>query len=366
MSRLIGLTTVLLLGYLSIAPAWLFLSPPESELATHSAPRAVVDTPESCHYCPPAPNAIVFTGDVMLARHVERLADQYGDHYSFTGLSKMLTRSDVVVTNFEASIPAKHVTTPDFAMRFSVPYRLAALLPAYSMRYVSLANNHADDFGESGYTHTKQLLTQAGVTAFGHPAIVQTTSITYIELTEVRVAVLGINATYQAPDAAELTKIVTEASDASDWQVAYVHWGDEYQLHHNLAQRSLAAQLVAAGVDVIIGHHPHVVQDVDIIDGVPVFYSLGNFIFDQYFSSAVQEGLLVRLRFSASDINYELLPVTTKYSTAQPQLMTKAETTRFLTELRGRSQLSITDQFSLGLLPDYRLASSTQISIMTE
>lgn len=366
MLRLASLGAVFILTSTAMSSDWLFVLLPNIAIDQQTHPVATDSIGHDCAHCPTAPEAIVFTGDMMLARYVERLATKNGDHYSFANFSSFLKRSDAVVTNFEASIPVSHTPTPDFTMRFSVPYRLAALLPEYNIQFASLANNHAYDFNEEGYINTQTQLARLGVTAFGHPSRIDNTAVAYVELSESTVAIVGIHTLYRQPEIEELTNVFTEAALRSDWQVAYVHWGNEYEQLHSNAQQAMAEQLVAAGADVIIGHHPHVVQDIAMIDGVPVFYSLGNFIFDQYFSTVVQEGLLVRLRFNTTEIDYELIPVTSKYSIAQPRLMSSSAAADFITKIRNRSNLSISDQLLVGFQPAFGLATSTQISIMTE
>jgi poly-gamma-glutamate synthesis protein (capsule biosynthesis protein) len=95
----------------------------------------------------------------------------------------------------------------------------------------------------------------------------------------------------------------------------------EYNAHPTEGQRRLARELVALGADVIVGHHPHWVQDHETISGVPVYYSLGNLIFDQMWSEETKKGLVVRLTFeNKKQINEELLPVYMK-NHAQPQFV---------------------------------------------
>ena len=129
----------------------------------------------------------------------------------------------------------------------------------------------------------------------------------------------------------------------------YVHWGDEYELVHNAKQRDLAEKLIAAGVDLIIGHHPHVVQDIEVIDGVPVLYSLGNFIFDQYFSTEVQIGYTVDLVLSSTSQKVNLVPHTAQAKT-QPRLMTETEKIGFHEALAHRSDPTLTNAIKAGLI----------------
>jgi poly-gamma-glutamate synthesis protein (capsule biosynthesis protein) len=117
--------------------------------------------------------------------------------------------------------------------------------------------------------------------------------------------------------------------------VAMVHGGDEYKLTSNAKQQTLYRGLIDAGVDVVVAHHPHVTEEVELYHGKPIFYSLGNFIFDQYFQKEVEEGLAVKLTLSASEATYELLPIKGNHS--QPALMEDEQKAVFLTDVAKRS-----------------------------
>jgi hypothetical protein len=126
----------------------------------------------------------------------------------------------------------------------------------------------------------------------------------------------------------------------SDMQIAYVHWGTEYELAHNAAQETLAHVLIDAGADAVIGHHPHVVQDVAFYKDKPIFYSLGNFIFDQYWDTDVQTGLGVRMTIDDGSIAYEAIPFTTAGSRVQPTIMQDADAHTLFTRIFGSGNTS--------------------------
>jgi poly-gamma-glutamate synthesis protein (capsule biosynthesis protein) len=113
-------------------------------------------------------------------------------------------------------------------------------------------------------------------------------------------------------------------------QIAYIHWGKEYDSVHSKEQEVLAHFLIDNGVDAVIGHHPHVVQDIEVYKGKPIFYSLGNFIFDQYFSDEVQEGLAVRVDTSKDILRYTLIPFESKSIKSQPKLLSLLDKDTYL------------------------------------
>lgn len=322
----------------------LFLGDTYAVTADEPAPAPVSDDPEI------ARTRIQFVGDIMLARDVERLMGLYGSSYPYTHIADALD-APYVVGNFEAAVPEVHEPTPSMTMRFSVSEQHLAALQEAGVTHVSLANNHAYDHGNAGYLHSLRALERAGVEPFGHPHELGNVSVSFLALDPVEVAVIGIYAVVSVPSEAELAALVKEASARSDMQIAYLHWGDEYELVHNANQERLAHALADLGIDVVIGHHPHVVQDIELYNGTPIFYSLGNFIFDQYFSTDVQQGLMLDLAVS-NDGSYtvSLVPVTTEASRTAPRLMTGHERDTFLAALAKRSTPALAAGIERGLL----------------
>ena len=89
-----------------------------------------------------------------------------------------------------------------------------------------------------------------------------------------------------------MQKSITALRERVDLIFVSLHWGEEYQLQSNVEQQRIARALIDVGADAVIGHHPHVIQEVEEYNGGWIFYSLGNFIFDQYFSPETMEGLV--------------------------------------------------------------------------
>ena len=145
---------------------------------------------------------------------------------------------------------------------------------------------------------------------------------------------------------AEALETIEQQNEPPRTIIVLIHWGTEYSLKSSPAQQSLAHQLIDAGADLIIGHHPHVVQDIEQYNDKLIFYSLGNFIFDQYFSNEVQQGLLVGLEFQDKQLVFDLLPIQSKLS--QPFLMEGNIRETFLKRLAGRSSPSLSTDIELG------------------
>lgn len=305
------------------------------------------------------PTEVVFVGDILLARDVETKQHRFGHHYPFRRIT--FKSNQYIVGNFESSIPPVHQHTPDLHMQFSSATSSGTVLRTAGFTHVSLANNHTLDYGAASFDHTKEVLQAAGIDSFGHPNVLNDNSYSIVSTLHGNLALIGLQAIDILPNLVELEQLLARVSAKSDWQVVYIHWGPEYQLSASQLQTTFARKLVAFGADLIIGHHPHVVQNIDLIDGVPVFYSLGNFVFDQYFSLAVQEGLTIVLDISAQQIRLE--PVTSIDSRTQPRYLTSDEKQIFLEQLAAVSAVQLDTQIRSGVLKlDWQVASSAKIA----
>lgn len=292
-------------------------------------------------------NAMVVVGDIMLGRDVEKKIAAEGVSFPFRNVTNLLN-GKVVIGNFEAAVPKVHMPTPALGMVFSVKKENLASLVEAGFTHFSLANNHAFDHGQKGFSDTKEALELYGFKVFGDPSKIASTSITRADISGLAVAIVALNATSRYPSEAELQAPLEEMQKLSDVQIAYIHWGEEYRDQHNSAQEELAHTLVDGGVDLIIGHHPHVVQDIEQYKEALIFYSLGNFVFDQYFSDEVEIGMLLRIEFAQNEGEIELILTDSRNSKASPQLMTGADRKIFLDKLSARSSYSIREDIAGG------------------
>lgn len=294
------------------------------------------------------PISIIFTGDVMLARDVEMRLLREERGYLLSAMKDTLS-ADAVVMNFEASVPEKHIQTKHMEMRFSVRQDLISELSLSSPTYLSLANNHSLDYGVAGYNNTVRVLEGAGFRPYGHASRISTTSLSVIERKDQRILVLHVNATYGKPDISLIKNIVDSAGPAN-LTVAYIHWGTEYEPLNDNEQKNLAHSLIDSGFDLIVGHHPHVVQNIERYKDGLIFYSLGNFIFDQYWRPEVEEGLILKLVGEGSGWKVALVPVESTTVRAQPRLMLGEARQTFLEGLANRSDRELAEEISFGLI----------------
>lgn len=286
------------------------------------------------------PAQMLFVGDIMLARHVERLMGQHGVGYPFEGVHEAFTRYDAIVGNFEATIPETHIHTPDFTFQFSVRPTYLSVLKDVGFTHLSLANNHAYDFGQAGYIHTQKVCAEHELACFGRPAEVSGVSVQHLALGDTSIAVIAIHDTGAYVDRAEIDAVLAAHSKTDvSYLFAYIHWGEEYEKLHSVRQEALAHYLIENGVDAVIGHHPHVVQDIEIYEGRPIFYSLGNFIFDQYFVDEVQYGLGVEVSETSEGVMFDLVPFTSIDTRSQPHVMPETEAEHFLDTIPGAAEI---------------------------
>lgn len=285
---------------------------------------------------------ILFVGDVFLGRYVETLIKENTPDYPFTGLNSLVKKYDYIIGNFEAPIREQHEQTPINSMSFSVATSSIETLKNY-FSFFSLANNHTFDGGAKDLAFTRQTLLANKVGVFGDPNTVDASTVTYISHNGSQIAIIGINAVTEF-SASSTAALLAEVSKQSAMQIVFIHWGEEYKLVHDSKQQEMAYQLIDSGADVIIGAHPHVVQDIGVYKGVPIFYSLGNFVFDQYFSDEVQVGLGVELTLKNNEIAYSLIPFTALESKSSPRLMTINEKQSFMNTLSAKSDPSIAEK----------------------
>jgi poly-gamma-glutamate synthesis protein (capsule biosynthesis protein) len=326
-------------------------------------PDVVVGEPEGSPTTTVA--ALWFVGDVMLSRDVAARVRRSGDPGHAWNGTRALFGGEPLVVNFESCLSETLQYDGRSSMRFPVGTSVLPVLAEVGVTHVSLANNHALDCGREDLARMPAHFARHGINAFGHPVVVSTTSLSYVPFGDKSIALVGVHTLFAEPDPDVLRTLLTEAASSSDLQIAFVHWGDEYTLRANAAQRDLAQVLIDSGIDAVIGHHPHVIQDIERRDGVLVFYSLGNFIFDQYFSEEVLTGLVLRLAYRQGALGFELHPVSTASQYVVPAPLTGESRQAVLDALSDRSAIAIRGAVRAGWLPLSEVASSQKPAIIS-
>ncbi len=274
---------------------------------------------------------LTFFGDLMLGRHVRVLMDRYGQDYPFQEMDRAyLQTNDLLIANLEGPVAEKAIqTSKSIAFRFLPD--VVPLLKKYYFDALSSANNHTFDMGAQGLEDTFRLLPEGGLTSFGHPRDLNEQSVALLTVNGRKIALLGLNHTDFKLDKAAVTTRITELRDQGYQVIPYIHWGVEYKHTPTTEQVDQAHAFVDAGAIAVVGMHPHVVQSIEIYNNAPIFYSLGNAVFDQYFSQDTQEGLSFTMRLTPEEMQIYLSPI--KIEQSQFRLMLPDERTKFLQKL---------------------------------
>ncbi|KUK83576.1 MAG: hypothetical protein XD98_0304 [Microgenomates bacterium 39_6] len=246
---------------------------------------------------------ILFGGDLMFDRHIRLFADKKGGYdFVLADLKNLFFDYDLVAANLEGPITDNSSVSagtepgaPDNFI-FTFDPQVARTLFDHNIRLVSLGNNHILNFGRPGLVSTRQYLLDAGVDYFGFTGDSQGQTL----IKKVDGVVLGFANYNQFIEGglAAAREDINFLVGMVDWLILYAHWGNEYQSQAEPSIKELARDFVDQGVDLIIGSHPHVVEEKEIYQGRNIYYSLGNFVFDQYFSSEVMNGLLVGIEIN--------------------------------------------------------------------
>jgi poly-gamma-glutamate synthesis protein (capsule biosynthesis protein) len=253
---------------------------------------------------------VAFVGDLMLSRSVGADLKASGDYDApFAAFAPWLRSADLAFGNLETAItPGREIKPQEMMFRADAP--VAAAMAWAGFDVVSLANNHTPNFGSTGLMDTFKVLKDAGVRYVGagrddfeayQPAYLQANGLTFAFIAESDsdLAPKSYGATAQHPgtalfDLAKLKAAIAEARGVADVVIFSMHSGREYTPTPSGRQRLFAHAAIDAGADLVIGHHAHVVQEMEVYGGKPIFYGLGNFIFDQTGFKDTQDALAVR------------------------------------------------------------------------
>ncbi len=267
---------------------------------------------------PPAePATLLFVGDIMLSRKIGAIMAEKNDWtYPFLEIKNVLKEADLVVGNLEGPISSRG-TKLGSIYSFRADPRAVAGLSSAPVGVVSLANNHVWDYGREALSETLDILKTAGIDYIGagvdyveahQPVIrdVKGTKIAFLGYTNL--VPVGITGEKSAPvvaflDLKQVVPDIARAKELADLVVVSFHWGDEYETKHNRSQEEIAHTVIDAGADLVIGHHPHVGQEIEEYHGGYIAYSLGNFVFDQNFSADTRTGLILEVTLKNKKID---------------------------------------------------------------
>lgn len=281
---------------------------------------------------------ILFGGDVFLDRSVRRSIESGTDVWA--PVENFLKSYKYKVANLEGPIKNKEKAAPNGSFSFSFQEEYIDKLKDLGFTALSLANNHTLNEKTQGLVATRGYLQKIGISYFGDPNNeIDYCCLTYIyengelkpDITNFsdrksllgdsvkRIAFVGELDLYGG-NGDKILKKIKELKAAGSFVIVYPHWGVEYETGIAPIEQKRAHELIDAGADLVIGSHPHVVQPIEEYKGKIIFYSLGNFLFDQHFSYDTLHGLLVEVEFTDSGLKFTLFPTEQDKKTFQISL----------------------------------------------
>ncbi len=310
--------------------------PPPVSTSTPLITVAATATPVPSPSPTPTPTAtpetttFLFTGNIVPARCVQAKIDETGNpDYPYEEVKELIQGVDFAVGTLNATL--SDYTQPTGCVdTFLLVGRAenAQALANAGFDAMSVATNHIKNCGLSrcgdrAFLETLENLSQAGVQPIGAGAnLAEALSPQVFTLNGVRFALVSLGelesttfATDTTPgigvlDEDNLRQAIAAARAAGDVVIALPHWGPEYSVNPNYRQLNFAEIAVEAGADLIVGNHTHTVQALEAINGVPVFYGLGNFMFDQDWSRETAQGVALIVTFTGRQFTgFELVPV---------------------------------------------------------
>lgn len=289
--------------------------------------------------------------------HVQFFGDVFIDH-KFLGqaalaptnplgisddLQSLLRSSFYNIANFEGVVTSNRMKFGDKTFHLRMPTNVPSHLARLRIDAASIGNNHSMDFGLFGLFETMARLNRAGIATFGaglnsshafQPLLAH--------LPGQSLCVFSFAKTYPAstwatthfagvanPSPAYISRLIQKCTQDGFATIVVFHWGRELEKTPQTYQRDLAHSCIDAGAMAVIGHHPHVLQDIEVYDGAPIFYSVGNFLFSSAPVHSVQEGVSVRLILNQQGPSFDIVPlqVNNRLINFQTRLLQESEPT---------------------------------------
>ena len=279
---------------------------------------------------------VTLVGDMMFGRHIEDvIIKNFGYEYLFQYVRPYFQYSDYVTGNFENPIVYQAgYPKADKFIHLSTSPEAAKALKEVGFSTVSLANNHMKDYGKQGLLDTLKAFREAKLETVGAGSnLKEAAEVVYQTVNGIKIATLGFsdvmpvdframhNRSGIAPaDPDVWFPQVAKAKKNADLVIVHMHWGLEYDSRYHPRQRDLGRALIDAGADIVVGHHPHVLEPVEVYKNGVIFYSLGNFIFDQGWTRT-RESVLVQYKVLKNDkARLEIYPLMIREGQPRPLL----------------------------------------------
>lgn len=262
---------------------------------------------------------IILVGDIMMDRSVRIVANKYykGSFEPFFEDLIRLTNGGVLFGNLEGPVSDVGARVGSI-YSFRMETRVFDILSQAGFSVLSFANNHVGDYGRAAYDDTLKRAKLAGIPLAGvrppkggdHFVLTNSGNMTiawlgYTDNGPTWLPADDDSSGVAVLDENTLAQDIKNAAAFSDMVIVSVHWGDEYQTLSNERQQRIAHTAIDAGAQIVVGHHPHVEQEIEEYNNGIIVYSLGNFVFDQNFSPETSTGLVLEiLRTNDGQLSY--------------------------------------------------------------
>ncbi|WP_159434265.1 CapA family protein [Peptoclostridium litorale] len=284
-------------------------------------------------YCESGKATVSIVGDIMLDRGVERVMDERGYGHPYEKVSRIFLEDDITLGNLECPITSiENPALKRLDIVFMAEKENARELKKAGFDVLNLANNHSMDQRNNGLKDTIDILNYQGISTLGAGENREKARAHVVKkIRGVRIGILGYSVfppegfifseeDYDVAriDVKSLKDEVSMAKEDCDFLIITVHWGNEYENYPSEIQRDLAHMMVESGADLIVGHHPHVIQSVEKYMDKYIFYSMGNFVFDRQAPKGTDISAILQLDISKNGCeNIKIIPV--KIENAQPR-----------------------------------------------
>ena len=299
----------------------------------------------------PAEILLSFTGDCILGTDeffawdtgLPAYYNLYGPEYFLKNVRSIFEEDDLTIVNMEGTL-TEETTRVDKQFAFKGDPEYVKILTSSSVEAANVANNHSHDYGEKSFQDTVQTLEENGIKTFGYD------DVAVLEVKGVRVGMFGI---YELDDHLEripqVKQDIAKLKDQNvDIIVAVFHWSNELVTVPDENQVTLAHLAIDEGADVVVGHHPHVVQGIDEYKGKTIAYSLGNFCFGGNTHPTEMDTFIFQQKFildgkrNITGSEYKVIPCRvsseTTYNNYQPTPLMGEEAKETMDKIEERSQ----------------------------
>ncbi len=273
---------------------------------------------------------LLFVGDIMLSRAIGRIMESQDDwFFPFRLISEKIERADIAFANLENPVSLRGEDRGSTYSFRADPRALSGLSKA-GFDIVSIANNHMFDWGRDAFVDTMAYLEGAGIRYAGggenmdlarRPMIIEHNGTKFAFLAYSQFSSFEINSPGPVILPIDIDLMLEDIASAkliSDVVIVSTHWGEEYETQASQKQKDIARALIDVGASLIIGHHPHVIQEIEEYGGGLIAYSLGNFVFDQNFSEDTRSGLILEVFIKGGELEGHNTTIVNFNKTYQP------------------------------------------------